>query len=405
MIAYFDCRNGAAGDMIVASLVDAGADWHRFCEMMSGLHVDGYRIEISDVKRAGLRARYFLVKLDENQEPHEHGAAPGHHLHRDLQSIVDLVHRAKLPGRVKERAVKIFTRLAVAEAHVHGSEISEVHFHEVGALDAIVDIVGACVALELLNIRQIYFSKVAVGSGHVDSSHGVLSIPAPATAALLEGQVVESGNRDFELTTPTGAAILTTLGQQRVHMPEFALTKCGYGAGTKDDPRFPNVLRVMVGEAMEVGKSRVDQVAVMTFGGDDMTGEHFGYLAEKLMKKGALDVAQLPMVMKKGRPAIRIEVIAEPDKVDELAEEILTHSTTFGMRISYQQRLKLEREFLVVILPEGKIRVKLGKLAGIVVQISPEYEDCRSAAERSNGDFGRIYSRAAELARVEIEGK
>jgi hypothetical protein len=400
MIAYFDCSNGAAGDMIVASLIDAGADWHRFCDMMAGLKLEGYQIEIDDVKRAGLRARYFLVKLD---KPGEEGHAHGHPLHRDLQSIVDIIHRAKLPGQVKERAVKVFTRLAVAEAHAHGSEISEVHFHEVGALDAIVDIVGACVALELLGIRKIYYSKVAVGGGQVKGSHGVLPVPAPATAALLEGQVIESGNREFELTTPTGAAILTTLGEQRVHMPEIALTKNGYGAGAKDDPHYPNVLRVMVGEAMEVGVSKADAVTVLTFGVDDMTGEHLGYLAERLMKKGALDVAQIPMYMKKGRPAVRVEVLAEPGKVDELTEEILKQSSTFGLRLSQHQRVKLEREFVVVILPEGKIRVKLGKLAGLVVQISPEYDDCRNAADRSDGNFGRIYARAEELARQDIE--
>lgn len=415
MIAYFDCSNGMAGDMIVASLIDAGADWGQFKRMLHELNIPGYTLDLEQVRRCGIQSRYFRVNLDDgHHHEHQHGTDKsdhhehehGHgqrHEHRDLGAIVDLIERANLPERVKTRAIKIFNRLGYAEAHVHGCEISQVHFHEVGAVDAIVDIVGACIGLELLNVETVYFSKVAIGSGQVKGSHGVLPIPAPATAKLLEGCVVDSGGRTGELATPTGAAILTTLGEQKVFMPELNLKKIGYGAGTRDDAHHPNVLRVMLAEENPTGGTQVDEVATLIFGVDDITGEHLGYLSEQLMNKGALDVAQIPMYMKKGRSAVRMEVLAEAGKTDELIEYVLTQGTTFGLRVDRHKRVKLGREFVVVMLPEGKIRVKLGKLGKRVVQISPEYDDCHHAAERSGKNFRDIYLRASEQARQEVE--
>lgn len=431
MIAYFDCSNGMAGDMIVASLIDAGADFEMIRQMLGELHLEGYTLELEPVRRGGIGARYFRVNLGqepphEHSHPHQHGAQehshphkhePEHtqdheshqhthsrpHEHRDLNAIIDMIQRANLPERVKTRAIHIFNRLGYAEAHVHGCEISQVHFHEVGAVDAIVDIVGACIALELLKVETLYFSKVAVGSGQVTGSHGVLPIPAPATAKLLEGCVIDSGGRSGELATPTGAAILTTLGEQKVFMPELNLKTIGYGAGTRDDAHHPNVLRVMLAEESPAGQTQVDEVTALIFGVDDITGEHLGYLSEQLMSRGALDVAQIPMYMKKGRSAVRVEVLAGAEKVDELIEYILTQGTTFGLRIDRHQRVKLSRDFVAVILPEGKIRIKLGMLGGKVVQIAPEYEDCRNAAERSGRNFRDIYLRASEQARQEVE--
>jgi uncharacterized protein (TIGR00299 family) protein len=408
MITYFDCGNGMAGDMIVASLLDVGADFERFKQMLGELKLDGYTIELSQVRRGGLRARHFCVKLEghHHKHPHDHdqgSAEHSHHEHRNLGEIIDIITRANLPERVKTRAIKIFNRLGYAEASVHGCEISQVHFHEVGAVDAIVDIVGACIAFELLDVETIYFSKVALGSGQVTGSHGVLPVPAPATAKLLEGCIIDSGERTGELATPTGAAILTTLGEQKVFMPELNLKTIGYGAGTRDDAHHPNVLRVMLAEENLIGHMQVDEVTTLVFGVDDITGEHLGYLAEQLMSRGALDVAQVPMYMKKGRSAVRVEVLTTAAKVDALIEYILAQGTTFGLRIDRHQRVKLSREFVAVILPEGKIRVKLGMLGGRVVQISPEYDDCRDAAIRSGKNFREIYLRATEQAGQEIE--
>jgi uncharacterized protein (TIGR00299 family) protein len=420
-----------AGDMIVASLIDAGANFEQFQQMLGELHLEGYTIDLEQVRRGGIRAKHFRVNLGhehphehththqhenhEHSHPHKHEHKHAHdheshqhthsraHEHRDLNAIIDIIQRANLPERVKTRAINIFNRLGYAEAHVHGCDISQVHFHEVGAVDAIVDIVGACIALELLDVETLYFSKVAVGSGQVTGSHGVLPIPAPATAKLLEGCVIDSAGRTGELATPTGAAILTTLGEQKVFMPELNLKTIGYGAGTRDDAHHPNVLRVMLAEQSSAGRMQVDEVTSLIFGVDDITGEHLGYLSEQLMSRGALDVAQIPMYMKKGRSAVRVEVLAGAEKVDELIEYILTQGTTFGLRVDRHQRVKLSRDFVAVILPEGKIRVKLGMFDGKVVQIAPEYDDCRNAAERSGKNFRDIYLRASEQARQEIE--
>ncbi len=388
MIAYFDCTNGVAGDMLVASLLGAGASWTKFQSMLSGLKVHGYSLELSDVKRAGIGAKHFNVVLE-----HAH-----HHHHRDLGTILQMIQGAALPARVIERACRVFTRLGEAEAEVHQCDIAKVHFHEVGAIDAIVDIVGACICLELLDVDTVFYSRIAVGSGQVKGAHGVLPVPAPATARLLLGSEFFSGDRTGELATPTGAAILTALGTQQVYLPELRLKTIGYGAGTRDDAGQPNVVRVFVGnEGHQLGQT--DEVTVIDFNVDNMTGEHLGWLTEQLMTRGALDVGQIPMSMKKSRPATLVEVIAEPARTDELVRFILTQSTSFGVRTRQEKRHKLGREFVDVDLPGGRVRVKVGYLDGRAVQISPEYEDCRTITEKTGNNFRQVYAQAAERAR------
>jgi len=293
-------------------------------------------------------------------------------------------------------------RLGEAEAKVHGCSVAEVHFHEVGAVDAIVDIVGACICLDLLKADAVLYSTVAVGSGQVKVAHGTLPVPAPATAELLMGRQITAGNRTGELATPTGAAIWTALGTQEVRLPELQLQAVGYGAGTRDDPDHPNVLRVLVGRR-ETQKAETDEIAVLHFNVDDITAEHLGWLAERILANGALDVVQIPAFMKKNRAAAVVQVLAPVAKEAELAEFILTQSTSFGLRIAREKRCKLAREFLVVVLPEGKVRVKLGYHAGKLVQIAPEFEDCRKIAERTGVNYRQLYARAAELARQELE--
>ncbi len=391
MIAYFDCTNGVAGDMVVAALIDAGAPWAELKQQLAGLTLSGYSINVTDVTRAGIRAKHFQV-ASEN----------AHHHHQNLNSIREIIQAATLPDPVKANAVKVFTRLAEAEAHVHHCSIDEIHFHEVGAIDSIVDIVGACIGLELLGVKTVHFSKIAVGSGQVTCAHGQLPVPAPATAKLLEGQTICSGDGTGELATPTGAAILTALGTQHLDMPELTLKATGYGAGTREDPNHPNVVRVFLGETESQG-TQMDEVCVISFNVDDITAEHLAFVADRLFAKGALDVIQIPAFMKKGRSGTLVQVLSPLDKEKELAEFILTQSTSFGLRLSHEKRYKLAREFIVIVLPEGKVRVKLGYFGEKLAQISPEFEDCRKIAERTGLNFRHLYARATELARQEFE--
>ncbi|MFA5864001.1 MAG: nickel pincer cofactor biosynthesis protein LarC [Phycisphaerae bacterium] len=393
MIAYFDCTNGVAGDMVVAGLLDAGASWTEFLQQIAALNIEGYNLDLTEVSRAGIKAKLFQVNLDHH-----------HHSHRDLNSIIELIQGSKLHDRVISRAVKIFTKLAQVEAEIHNCEISNVHFHEVGAVDAIIDIVGACICLELLNVDEIYYSKIAVGGGQVKNAHGILPVPAPATAKLLLDKQIYSGDRTGELATPTGAAIMVTLGTQKVDLPELTLKSIGYGAGSRDDPNYPNTVRVLLGR-QDSQDLQTDEVTIISFNVDDITGEHLGWLAEQIMGKGALDVAQIPVFMKKSRSATLVQVLSPAEKVDELVEFILTQSTTFGVRLGKEKRYKLNREFVVAVLPEGKVRVKLGYFNKKLVQVSPEFEDCRKITERTGINFRKIYARAAELARQEMEDR
>jgi len=388
MICYFDCCNGVAGDMLVASLVDAGASWEELGRMLGELHLHGYRLELSDVSRAGIGAKYFKVHLEESH----------HHHHRHLGDILEMIRQARLPEEVKSRSEKVFLRLGEAEAAVHQCAIEKVHFHEVGAVDSIVDIVGSCICLHLLKVDRLYFSRIAVGSGQIKGSHGVLPVPAPATSRLLVGYEVFTGERTGELATPTGVAILTGLGSQKTGVPELKLSAVGYGAGTRDDAGHPNVVRAMLGESEE-GMGETDEVSVIRFNVDDMTGEHLGWVAEQLMARGALDVGLIPMGMKKGRPGPLVEVLCVEEKTAELGKFILTQCTSFGVRVSREKRYKLGREFVEVEWPEGTVRVKVGYYQDQAVQISPEYEDCRKIAEKTGRNFREIYSQAAETAR------
>jgi hypothetical protein len=385
MLAYFDCFSGLAGDMIVAALVDAGADWDQLRHSLAKLGLPGFEVTLETVKRGGLRSRLFAVRAP--AEPH----------HRSFPDIISIINQADLQDGVKTRAKQIFTNLAEAEAKVHDCEIDHVHFHEVGAVDAIVDVVGSCVCLELLGIDEVIFPAVPLGSGTVRTAHGELPVPAPATAELLRGFRCYGGGQG-ELTTPTGAAILTTIGMQVVGIPHLKTRTVGYGAGARDDQHRPNVLRIIVGEKLGPAQADVDEIGVLSCQVDDMTGEELGLLAERLWSAGVLDVVQIPIYMKKGRPGVMLEVIVPTGEADRLAELILRHSTSFGVRRAPAQRYKLSREMIEVTLPSGTARVKLGYFAGELVQISPEYEDCRRLSLASGPSLREIYRQAVSEA-------
>ena len=369
-VAYFDCFAGAGGDMIVAALLDAGCDLDALRTSLSGLDVGGYELAGLTATRGGISGTKFDVQL--SPDGHEH-------VHRGLKDCLELIENADLPPRAAGRAKDIFTNLARAEAQVHGCAINEVHFHEVGAVDSIVDIVGACLALEQLEIDQVFCSVIPVGSGTIECQHGTIPVPAPATAELLRGFKTRQGPIVGEMTTPTAAAILTTLAGEFTEMPAMDVASVGYGAGTRDSKELPNLLRVFVGAPSRCGTA--DTVVELTVNLDDCSGEIIGAAIEKLLSAGCLDAWAAPIVMKKSRPAWQLSALCEPGDVPAAEDILLTETTSLGVRRRFCGRTKLTREFQTVTTPFGPVRMKLGLRGGTVLTASPEFDDCRQAAQ------------------------
>jgi uncharacterized protein (TIGR00299 family) protein len=401
-IAYFDCFSGAAGDMIVAALLDAGADAAALREGLRGLGLDGFSIQIPKVSKQGIAATRFLVNVDPTAK----------HPHRHLKDITEIIRGAKLPrplptgdglppplprgnqrgvtsvassrglnaDRVRDRAIRIFERLAQAEAQVHNTTIEKVHFHEVGAVDAIVDVVGASLCLESLGIERIMCSPIPTGSGTVKCEHGLLPVPGPATAWLLRGFPLAACDEVAELTTPTGAAILTTLADEFGPLPSMRLDAVGYGAGTRDNKTRPNVLRVLVGDSVASARE-TDHVAVLETNLDDCSPQTVAFCIERLLADGALDAYAVPIVMKKGRPGVLLTVLCDPARTADMERIVFAETTTLGIRRRVQERTKLPRRYETVATPLGEIRVKIGQGEGVVTA-TPEYEDCKAAALR-----------------------
>ena len=367
-IAYFDCFSGAGGDMIVAALIDAGADVEALRTGLSSLKVGGYQLSIERVTRQGIAATRFHVEL----EP------AAHQPHRHLRHILDILKASDLPEGVQSKACRIFERLAEAEAAVHGTTVETVHFHEVGAVDAIVDVVGAVLALDLLRADRVICSPIPTGSGTVTCDHGVLPIPAPATARLLQGVPIAACNEVGELTTPTAAAVLTTLASGFGPIPEMTLTAVGYGAGAREGGGRPNVLRVLLGQAAG-DQSDVDQIVMLETNLDDASPEMIGYCTERLFNEGALDVYAVPIQMKKGRPGVVLTVLCGVTKASAMERVLFVETTTFGVRRRTVERTKLRRRLETVTTRFGDIRMKIGEREGVVTA-SPEYEDCKAAA-------------------------
>jgi len=384
-IGYFDCFSGASGDMILAACVGAGVDPERLRRDLAGLDVRGYRIEVQPVRTHGLAALRVNVEIDPASD----------HPHRHLSDIRALLAGAKLPERVRTRADAIFTRLAEAEAAVHGTGVEKVHFHEVGAVDALVDIVGASLAVEYLGLERIVVSPVPVGSGTVTCQHGTMPVPAPATAELLKGVPLADCPEPGELVTPTGAAILTTLADAFGPLPAMTLEQVGVGAGRREGATRPNILRLLVGRSAPAEAADCDEILIFQVSLDDVSGEVIGHACQKLFDAGAYDVYITPIYMKKHRPGVELTVLA-PHALRETVEEILfTETTTFGLRVQAMRRSKLARSMETVETPFGSVRVKVGRRAGRVVRVCPEFEDCRRQAE----EHGRPISDVMEAAR------
>ena len=381
---YFDCFAGASGDMILGAMVAAGVDPHALNGQLSLLGVQGYAIDFQTVDRCGISATYAHVQT-----------AP-EHAHRHLSDILEIIYNSRLTDGVKDRAAKIFSRLAGAEAHVHNEPIEEVHFHEVGALDAIVDVVGAAICFELLSIEHFICSPLHLGSGIVEMDHGRFPVPPPAVVEMLKGAPVYSTDIEGELVTPTGAAIITTVCGEYGVIPKMKLEHTGYGAGTRQYGKFPNVLRVLIGEEQK-GKATTERLWMIETNLDDMPSQYFGHVMERAFDLGALDCYFTPVQMKKNRPAVLLSLLCRNAEREELMEMLFGETTTLGVRSYEVERRALERQIVRVETQYGPIDVKVARLNGDVVNQMPEYEQCRQAARSANVPL-RVVEEAARLA-------
>jgi len=381
-IAYLDCSTGISGDMTLAALIDAGVDAEKIREGISSLNLTGVELITVTVLKGAFRATYVRV---------EH---PEQHAHRHLGDIVQLINDAeKISQPQKTLALRIFQAVAEAEAHVHGSSIEKVHFHEVGAIDSIVDIVGAAIGFDLLGVDQVLCSPVPTGRGQIRIDHGICTVPAPGTAEILKGIPLADVPIDAELTTPTGAAIVRTLVDRFTSLPAMTIEKIGYGAGTMDFPQRANLLRIFVGtESSVVG---ADQVSLLETNLDDITGEVLGFTKQKLIEAGALDVFSTPIQMKKDRPGVVLSTICKPDDADALQAIIFQETGTFGIRRQIIQRAVRQRKPHTVETVWGPVAGKLGWLGCEQPIFTPEFESCSQIAEQNSVPLHDVY-RAAE---------
>lgn len=383
-IAYLDLNSGISGDMMLGALVDAGADLAAIQAGIDSLGLPSCRLVAQEVKRRGYRAR----KVDVEYEPEQK--------HRHLHHITDMIDRSSLTPRQRELASRIFQRLAEAEAKVHGTTIRKVHFHEVGAVDSIADIVGTALGIDLLGIERLVSSPVPTGSGQIQIEHGLVGIPAPATAELLRGIPIAPSTVQAELTTPTGAAILAALVDEFGPPPAMKIEQLGYGAGTKDFPTQANLVRLLVGVSTQPLSVASDQVWLLETNLDDVSGELIGHCLTRLWEAGALDVYTTAIQMKKGRPGTQISVLASPEHVSRLEELLFFETQTLGIRRTLVARHKMPRQPLQVSTAWGPVDGKLATLPSGQASFTPEYESCRAIALQHGVALRDVYAAALQ---------
>ncbi|HID56613.1 TPA: nickel pincer cofactor biosynthesis protein LarC [Candidatus Poribacteria bacterium] len=379
---YFDCFSGISGDMTLGALLDLGVDLESVRIELEKLDLHGYRLRSERTSRHGISATRFSVIVEEGGRDHPH---------RTFSDILRIIDSGEISDSAKAKARRIFDRLAEAEAKVHGIPKEKVHFHEVGAVDSIVDIVGTAIALDFLEVERIFSSPVSLGRGFTRSAHGIIPIPAPATVELLKDIPVRQRDVEAELTTPTGAAIVSTLASQFGLMPPMKIERVGYGAGSRELQQQPNLLRALLGQLEP--ELQTDTVVLIETNIDDMNHEMLGYAMEKLFEKGALDVFFTPIYMKKNRPGVKLTVISPKGREEELSRTILLETSTIGVRMVETGRIKLPREVTAVQTPYGDVRVKVARI-GDRVKYAPEYESCRQIALQSGIPIREIYELA-----------
>ncbi len=379
-IAYLDCASGISGDMTLGALVDAGADLEAVNAAVGSLGLPGVRIVAVDVKKHGFRAKQITIE----HEPE--------HKHRHLHHIDAMIDQSALSPRQRDLAKRIFLKLGRAEAKVHGTTLQKVHFHEVGAVDSIADIVGTAVAFDLLGVEQVACSPVPTGAGFIEIAHGRVSVPAPATGELLTGVPLAASHVEAELTTPTGAAIVSALAEQFGPPPAMTIEAIGYGAGQRDLAEQPNLLRVLIGTA---GDALVGEALWMVETNlDDSSGELIGYCLERLWEQGALDVYTTPIQMKKNRPAVVVSVLCRGEELAKIEQTLFRETTTLGVRRWPVSRSRLERRPYRVETPWGPVDGVLGLLPGQPPRFSPEFESCRTLAYAQRTPLRSIYEAA-----------
>jgi uncharacterized protein (TIGR00299 family) protein len=387
---YFDCFAGASGDMILGAMVAAGVDPNALREQLSRLNVEGFKIDFETVDRSGLSATYARVET-----VHEHK-------HRHLAEIRQIIENSSVTDAAKELSLRIFTRLAEAEARVHNEPVEKVHFHEVGALDAIVDVVGAAICFDLLKIDRFVSSPIHVGSGMIEMAHGRFPVPPPAVTDLLRGVPFYSGDIKGELLTPTGAAIITTVCNEYGPIPQVKTDRTGYGAGTREYENFPNVLRVLIGET-EVGDAACERLWMVETNLDDASPQIIGHVMDRAFEIGALDCYFTPAQMKKNRPGVLLSVLCEPGTKEAIIKLLFTETTTLGIRSHEVERRALRRTIVTVETQYGPIDVKVAHLNGRLVNEMPEFEQCREAATRANVPL-KLVEEATRIALAKTRG-
>lgn len=383
-VAYFDCSSGISGDMILGALIDCGVDFDYIKKELSKLNLD-FKISHQRVKKGAISAIKVIIEDS------------GSHPLRNLKTIKELIEKTSLPEEVKKKSLSIFTRLAEAEASVHQVDIDQVHFHEIGAVDTIVDIVGSLLGLKSLKVERIFSSPLPLGKGEVETSHGKIPIPAPATIKLLEGCKVYGKDIQEELVTPTGAVLITSLAEDFIDFPAMQTLKVGYGAGTKELP-IPNALRLVVGELEKKEKKNEPPTFLVSANIDDSTPEVMGFLFERLLEMGALDVWQHPILMKKNRLATEISVLCYKDVMEKIIDCIFSETTTNGLRISEVKRSVLDRKIVKVKVLDETIKVKVSFKGKKVLTISPEYEDCKKVALKKGISLKKVLQLAQQKA-------
>ena len=406
-LAYFDCPSGVAGDMIMGALVDAGVPFEALEDELAKLRLPGFTLERREVMKGAFRATKVDVHVHDHSHAegdagHSHAHPHGEHMHpeRNLSAILALIDASSLDAPVKGMAGRVFTRLAQAEARVHGTTVDKVHFHDVGAVDAIVDVVGACIGLHLLGVDSVHCSALPVGGGFVTGAHGRIPVPAPGTSELLKGfPVIDTGVRR-ELVTPTGAAIVTTLAASAGAMPAMTVEAVGYGAGTMD-LEAPNLVRVFLGQAPgPAGRETIVQVETTV---DDMQPQLWEAVMERLFESGALDVYLTPVTMKKSRPGIVLTALCTPDRVTELSRVLFEESPTIGVRWTAYQRERLDRETVTLTTAYGPVSFKVSRLHGRVVTATPEFSEIRRIAKEKGLPAREVLDRARADGRRLLE--
>ena len=425
---YLDTFAGISGNMLLGALLDAGYPLEALRSELQKLHLGAYELIYKKVNKLGIEATYFNVLLTEelehlhdhehehehHHEEHEHSHQHEHehhheenthihahtHVHRNLQDIMEIINTSELSEPIKGAAEKVFRAIAEAEAKVHGKTVEEVHFHEVGAIDTIIDVVGCLLGLEYLQIEKIFVGTVTTGFGFVQCAHGLMPVPAPATAELLQKLPQRQGQVAKEMTTPTGAALLKILAEYSEGLPQgWTGDYISYGAGTRD-VEVPNVLRMYVGKTEQQKETVVEAACNL----DDVSGEIVGYTAERLLAAGALDVWSEQIIMKKGRPACKLMFLCEKSKLNSLMAIVFAETGTLGVRYHEVQRSVLERGFVQIDTAYGTVRVKYGKNNDAISSLAPEYEDCKQAAAGQQVSLKAVYAAARKAAEEKLHG-